>query len=259
MGTGGRLHLGPMTMYLQNLPLEIRIAIERRTDPLESAVDIAVPDDSVGDLLSADNLTRFGLSEQPSEVIFRPLLADRAVVAAPRKPFFIPAQQSATVYVSTPLWIAVAPDDHSTLEEIPIFRPSKSWFGTDTQIGEVCYFSHTACRLRLDEVKRRPHRAITAVHVVNNARSELYLDRMKVPVPFLALYSSDDGGLWTQDVRLERNSDDPAQLQLGQGKPRDANKAAKVAEPRETIDANVVFRAFGSLVGKVGRVGGLLR
>ena len=114
--------------------------------------------------------------------------------------------------------------------------------------GELCFASRTLWRLRPDDEPLRPHRALTAVRIVNRASSALSIERLKLPAPHLALYQAADGTLWTQDVRYVRSEgDDFAALRLRDRAPAGAEGAVRLAEPRERREEHGVVRAFQSL------------
>ncbi len=195
-------------------------------------------------------VSRFGVSGASERIELVPALADRHVVSTPKLPFYIPANESVTIFVGHPLWLQLlAGDDRLLLSDFAIQQPHDTWFGPDTQTGKLCYASRSFCQLSLGEVDDRPLRATTAVLIKNRASSELYLERIKLPVPYLSLFADPaSGGLWTEDVVLERLDDeDLAPLQVRSGPPALLPRARKTAEPRNASQANVMVRAFGSL------------
>jgi hypothetical protein len=206
----------------------------------------------VGDLLQKDGVARFVTAGKSEEVTLSAALADRSVVTSSEQHLSVPAGEEVTVYVSSPLWVRIETGKPGKLLcEIPVFRPSDTWFGPDTTEGELCYASRTFHRVSLEDVPVRPHRATTAVKVKNRARSMLALERMQVPVTHLALYRAGDRRLWTQDVLFEREGDDDfVALRLGgRGKPSAAGpgEVKQIAGPRVQASGNIVMRAFTSL------------
>lgn len=248
----GCWHVGPMTLWIQRLTCEWRVArtIDDHDDDLPASVTIPA---EAGDLLGFEHVSRFGVSDASERVSLMPLLADRAVVTRPEKPFYIPAGQSVTIFVGSPLWLRIEAGDPSLfLAEMPIVRPSDTWFGPGNSSGELCYATRTACRLRLEELPVRPHRVISAVTVRNRSRAALLLARMKLPVQYLPLYRSDSGVLWTRDLTISHiDEDDVADdISYGDDAPERAGKARLVAQAREKVDANVAMRVFTSLFSR---------
>lgn len=244
-----------MTLWIQRLRGEWRIArtIEEH-DERTSTVDIP---SEVTDLLALEDVSRFGVSNHAESVTITPLLADRSVVSSPDKPFYIPAGETVTVYVGSPLWVRIeAGDPAMVLAEFPIVRPSDTWFGPNTYQGELCYASRTVCRLRLEDVSLRPHRAITAVAIKNNARRALRLERMKLPVVYLPLFHAhghaeghvESGAFWTSDLTISYDEGEAlVPIEYDSHTPKHAGKATLVAPARNRGEDNVAMRMFSSL------------
>ena len=186
-----------------------------------------------------------------------PALADRAVVTRPEHPFHLPAGEEVTVFVGTSLWVRLLVGDPPwQLAEIPVSRPSDTWFGPSTREGELCYAGRSFLRLSLDNVPVRPHRAVTTLLLRNSAEDELYLRALKLPVNHLALYAAPDGRVWTQDVIMERTQEGIADsvtgsamgaVQLRDRPPRLAADARRLVEPRQDPAGNMAMRAFSAL------------
>jgi hypothetical protein len=153
------------------------------------------------------------------------------------------------VFVSSPLWVRIEVGDPPVkLQEIPIVRPSDTWFGPTTMEGELCYASRTYARLNLENIPVRVHRAITQIIIDNKADTQLLVERLNLPVPFLSLFEASNGFLWTEAVAMIRTRDTGmAAFQIGKRPPEEASAAKLVSEPREKPDQNMVIRAFGAL------------
>lgn len=247
-GTTGRWRVGPMTLWIQRLRGEWRVAWES-AGAAAGGVAVDVPCADEVDLLALPSVARFGVSGEGETIDLQPRLADRPVVTHPERPFYVPAREKVTVYVSTPLWLAVTDGDSKrTIEELPIERPSDTWFGPDTMHGVLCYATTTACRLQLEDVRVRPHRAITEVVIDNATAKELLLERMQLPVDYLGLFLARDGALWTPDIEFHHEEGQELQplevkrssAQAGEGRPL-------VTPPRRRAAGNVLVRAFSSL------------
>ena len=134
------------------------------------------------------------------------------------------------------------------IREMPIERPSDTWFGASTMEGELCYAGTTKARLNLANVPVRAHRAITAVMISNMASTQLVVERLDLPVPYLYLYDTRDGVLWTQAVTLVRTRDtEMATFQVESGPPEEARKANLLGDPRLPPEPKMSLRAFGEL------------
>lgn len=243
--TAGRWRIGPLSLYAHRTRHEWRLSHSQSGDPLDGSFEQELPFPPA-DIPELEDSIRFGFVRSPDSLRLRPVLADRNVVLRPRSTLYIPPEESVSVFVSTPLWLQIAfGDKQPPMHEVPTFRPSDTWFGPTTLEGELCYASRTHPHLSLDELKRRPHRARTVVHVKNRAKDPLRLERLNVPVRHLSLFASSDRAFWTEPVTLTRESDgDLAAMRIGEGPPREAVGAVKLADPRAPAETNVVVRAF---------------
>ena len=211
------------------------------------------------DLLEFDTVQRFGLSGDSERIRLSPRLADRPVVTTPQKPFYISPADSVTIYVGSPLWVRVEmigssrsdgedSGEATLLVETPAVRPSDTWFGPTPYHGELCYASSTFCRLRLEEVTIRPYRAVTAATVTNHTDQPFLLERFKLPVLYLPLFSDQDSKFWTRDVKLDFRADEElSPLEYGPATPQHARDPELVSSPREVAEKNVAVRVFSSL------------
>ena len=126
---------------------------------------------------------------------------------------------------------------------------SNTWFSPSTVDGEFCYATRTAGRIRLENVPRRYHRAVTPLRIRNTAEDALALERVQLPVEHLALYTTPTNMLWTQAVTMTRSENrEGADVQIRSGPPSDAKTAELIQEPRKT-DKRGLFTSTFSAVG----------
>lgn len=151
-------------------------------------------------------LGRFALGDRSGALTLEPCLADRPVVTRPESPVWILPDDEATFYVSSPLFVRVRVGDliSKQLLEIPILRPSDTWFGPSAMEGELCYASRTKLMPREDALLRLRHRAISHITIENAAPTPLFLERLKLPVPYLSLYMGADGVCSTNSIVFRR-------------------------------------------------------
>ena len=136
------------------------------------------------------------------------------------------------------------------LRELPSHRPSDTWFGKNTREGELCYATETRALLNLDHLPVLNRSAVTPVRICNHAPSPLLLERLKLPVPLLALYGDRRGRLWTQGVTLTRSEEsDMATVDVLAGAPAEAGRTVLMTPARETPEAGLWTRAFSGLLG----------
>jgi len=240
--------IGPLTLVVRCLTDEWQVAYER---DIESSADEGLW--NIGDTdQSPDSFkdyARYIFRETTGVLSITPQLADRPVVTRPLTPFSLIAGEQATVYISSPIWLTLAvAQSNKKLGEIGIQRPSDTWFGPSTLEGELCYASNTHCRLSLDELPIRVHRAITPLVIRNQADSTLLVERLNLPAPLLPLFGADDGQLWTPKISLTRERDgDMAALKIDTHPPIEATGAKLLNSPRKTSSNSVLIRAFNAV------------
>ncbi len=245
----GRWRIGPVTLWVERQPGELRIATEDVPEGEAAGVDIEVPC-GFRDVWQIQGVARHAVGSGVSEIRLSPLLADRPVVTHPEKSIVIPRGETVTVYVATPLWLAITPGGSQPIE-MPLLPPFETWFGPSPREGELCYASRNTFRLRLENLPKPPHRAITAVHVENLSHRPLPLQKMKLPVPFLTLYHGADDMLWTQDVIFQHVQEgEVAPLRLRDGAPSNALEPVLLANPRQRLSESVVARALSAWLAR---------
>ena len=242
-------HIGPLKFIVRRLENEWQIAHERIDDYDNKETIWEISDtDQLPETL-ADN-SRYVFHDTSSELSITPKLADRPIISRPLTPFNLTAGEEVTLYVSSTLWLELSTGSapKKTLKEIAIQRLSDTWFGPSTLEGELCYASTSHCRLNLEELPHRPHRAITPVLIRNMAETSLSLERLNLPAPLLALYASSTGQLWTPQITLTREKDgDMAELKIDNKAPDQEQVMVQLSEPREKADSSVLFRAFNTV------------
>ena len=193
-------------------------------------------------------------NEAKEELIFSPLLPERAVITHLKHPIHILSGELVSLYVLTPLWIKIEMAEPSrVLAEIPTFRMSDTWFGPMSRSGDLCYASPGETFLQIREIPLRLHCAITAIRVRNLGSKSLEIERIKVPLTRLSLFYSSRTGFWTDAVTLEAQDDsgagaDMASMKLDKQPPADVGPTQFVSAPRVAAPDNVsVFRAFSRL------------
>lgn len=150
----------------------------------------------------------YNFEKTAPHILLTPVLADRSQVSRPEMPVYIAAHEQITFYISTPLWVRIATGKAvRTLQETPLQYLSDTWFGENTQVGELCYASRTRCRTHLDSDSLLPYRATTQVIVQNHRSDNLLIQRIKLPLPLLSLFSTQEGHLWTENLLVEANPD----------------------------------------------------
>jgi hypothetical protein len=198
-----------------------------------------------------DGLQRFVFKKTEPRLTVTPTLADRPVVARPASALSIPPGVSVRLYISSPLWLRI--DVHksgTTLAEVPVFRPSDIWFGPNTLEGTLCYSSRTHAHLDVANLPHRNHRAITPVVIRNQDDETFHFERLSLPVPYLTLFATESGELWTDTVTLVRKKDgETGSLDISGKIPSEAGGGAKLRGPREKRPSSSLIQSIGEWLG----------
>ena len=244
-----RWQIGPTSFWITRGANDWRVASKPGADPFADHLTIAEPVSQAPD--EEVETRRFALRSQHGVVRLLPALADRPVVVKTEKPLYIPASEEATLFIGSPLWLQVHVGAKFTrVLDAPIFRPSDTWFGPDTLSGELCYASQTQARLTVENLPRLPHRAVSAVHIKNKGNSNLFMEKMKVPVGHLSLFVSETAHLWTDGLMLDRAGDsDAATVQIGYRSSL-TGALTRVSAAREKVSKGFLLDAFGSLLNR---------
>lgn len=241
----GFWQIGPLQLWVSNLEHEWRIHTLTGKNTLDTTLKVEVPSNHPPD--PDAEISRFSFLKMATSLTLSPLLADRAIVVKPEVPFYVPPGEEATLYVSTPLWVKLSLKKTGKLIELPTYRPSDTWFGSSTLVGELCYASRTVGHLDLDELILLPHRAVTPIRIRNRADNPLLLERIKLPVQYLSVHKSTINRVWTEQLTLTRQEDgDLAELQIGK-LPKEAGPTEKLNGSRQHAERNLVVRAFSKL------------
>jgi len=248
-GQSRRWCIGSATFTISRLRNEWTVAYAIAAEAAEDYVEIDLPVAQSEEPVPKAQVTRFCMSQTNSTLKLTPTLADRSVVIRTEIPLHVLPNQEVKLYVSSPLWVRIETGDPLIiLQDAPIFRPSDTWFGPSTIQGELCYASRVYGRLALEDIKHRPHRAVTPVLIRNQGKESLFLERLSLPVHNLSLYESEEGYLWTQSIILEAGSNNKAGLELKKSAPKEAKNSKLLSEPREKPEKKLLSRALKSLI-----------
>jgi hypothetical protein len=235
--------LGPLTLYVQRMRTEWLLGYTRQNDP---EARYQLHNHSIARLPELNNLQRFIFRDSPAAFCLMPTLLDRPVVVKTRTPLSIPPAEQAVFYISSPVVIDVSLQQPTCrLIEVASQRLSDTWFGPSTLHGELCYADKTQARHNRAELPARPHRAVTAVTIENNANTMLILDKLSIPVPYLAVYGLPDGSLWTDPITLQHEGNHAlTRFRIGKNLPSGVTAAARLTAPRQHIEKQGLIRAF---------------
>lgn len=247
--SGLRWTLGPLDLSVWRTEYEWQLAYSVMPDEdLEVETCAVVLATTLSE--SADVVERYA-RERRDRVRCLPVVADRPLVVRPRLPVFVPPGESIRFFVSSPVWIRIlVGKPWLTLREVPVKRLSDTWFGSSTLRGELAYALRTHARVDLEEIPQRGYRAITPVLIRNEAEELLSLQRLSLPVPYLSLYLSTAGLLWTEAITMRHAAgNEMAAVDVGGRAPAEAGEGARrLTEARSEPDRNLLVRAFSSLL-----------
>lgn len=246
----GRWRIGGFELAICNAEGEWQVAWDA-TEAKEDAAEEWTYEEAAGPLEEAPNLDRYIFRENDDTLSILPSLADRAVVTSPRIPVYLLPGEEVRLYIGSPLWVQVAAQTPPrSLCELPILRPSDTWFGPSNLVGELCYATHTRARMRVDNVPHYVRYAVTPLDIHNRATTPLRVERVKLPVPYLHLYAGADDRLWTQTVTMTRSGDadqDLVRVEARRGAPSEAQPAQTLQAARRQMQRGLLTRAFSSV------------
>lgn len=248
-GESARWRIGPLELWAENAGREWLVGHRRGTAIYDNTQELTIPGGEVPD---DTEMARVFVSRPQTQIYVAPRLADRPVVSKPQATLYLPPGEQVQLFLSSPLWFAIETDTpRKQLLEVPVVRPSDTWFGPTTRSGGLSYAAVSLALTSLQDYPFSPFRAVTPVLVRNRASSVLAIERINLPVLYLSLYEAEDGTLWTQPVTLEREegADETAELQMQKKPPREAGKARLLTGPRRSSERNLVVHAFNALFG----------
>lgn len=98
-----------------------------------------------------------------------------------------------------------------------------------------------------------PHRTTTAVRVRNQAGTNLAVEKIKLPLPNMSIFTTPEGRLWTETVTLTRQEDgDMAAIDLGKTPPSHIEGTKLLTGPREQPAKGLFTRVFSGFTGTKG-------
>lgn len=251
-GDRGFWRVGQLSLAVSRSRQEWRVQRHSQVDAHMDECRVSLPSD---ESVSGDGVTehRFTFGRTSETLSLTPRLADRPVVVSPESPFYVPANQEILLFCSTPMWLRLEVGKEKTvLEEFPMIRPPDTWFGSSTREGELCYATTTAARLRREDLRPRPHRALTELRIRNDAKDTLELEKVNLSVPLLSLYVTSEGAFWSDGVTLYRKADGTSELEIDEGRPEGVDSvlvssARVVGTNKFMVRAFEVFFAKGEL------------
>ena len=242
--------IGALLLGIERQPREWRIASYSRDELEKNAVKVGV-EAAPAFTEKLTEFKRFIFHQTSSTISLMPMLADRAQVSHADTAFYLPPNQEATIYVSSPVWVRIeSGNPKNSLLEIPVLRQSDTWHGPNTLEGELCYASRTFCRTDLENLPTRSHRVITPVIIHNNSKSPLLIEQLSLPLPYLSIYVDETGGLWTEELVIKNEINYKHTVKQGKGAPHIAKGATLLSPPRQSLKSLNFINLFYSLLAE---------
>lgn len=243
-----RWRLGPLEFYAQPRGREWLFASKTVGDALEATLEIEARVDYEPDP-EVYTASRYVTGDDSGRLKLSPRLPDRPMVVQPERPLFVLAGQEVVLFVTTVVWVAAVVEADLTLIEVPAQRPSDTWFGPNTLVGELCYASRTSARTDRSALTYMPHRAATPIAIRNHGVDTLWVEQLRVPLPALALYHDERNVLWTDAVQFVReHHDSQAALTIpGTSTLLPATREV-IQPPRAPLAAGTIVQAFSRLL-----------
>ncbi len=195
--------IGPRDLWFQLRQGEVRLA-EARVEPGTAAPPAAPEDPSAW--------SRWALPDArqgPVEITLRPALPDRSLIVQPEVPFALLPGAEARVFVRIPLRIRVEKElpagESILLRTVSTLELSDTWWGGFID-GELCYWLPTSARREVTPDLLEPHLAICPLVLLNQAGSDLKVEKLSFRVEHLSLFS-DGPGFWADESRVRYQGD----------------------------------------------------
>ena len=247
--TIGHWKIGPLEFWIKRYDNEWRIYHRSLENPSLKDITIQLP--AIDTQPSNIEVQRFGVHETCDQLTFQPVLANRPIVVRPEKPFHLPSKEEVSIYVSHSVWLKISFGLKNTpLITLPIYRPSDTWFGSNTIDGELCYSARSKAKIRFNDLEIFPYRAVTKIQLQNKSNSDVFLERIKVPLPSLSLYLSEKQIHFTDSMIYTRQPESKEISITFNPPPQDtAGKCLLIHKPHVRYEQNFVTKAINHLLG----------
>ncbi|MBT4964427.1 MAG: hypothetical protein HOI53_05730 [Francisellaceae bacterium] len=186
-----------------------------------------------------------------AEVRLKPVLPKLSLASKLQTPLYIPGGEQILLYISSPVWVQITTSNNRViLDEIPTHPLSLTWFGENTIDGELCFAGNTFCSSQLKYVPAGADRIISPMLIKNQSKKILCLEKINVPLPHLSVYSDKQNYLWTEQLTVYNEGDDPPLVQISKGPPKSMRDITLISRGRmEFRSGTNLKRLVYSLIG----------
>lgn len=183
----------------------------------------------------------------PLELSLEPRLADRPIVTRPEIEASLAPGLSTEVFFGSPIWLGVSVGARQLLE-VPVWRPSDTWFGPDTTRGILAYAGRTRLRRERDELVLTQGRVATQATIINRQSHPVVLDHVALPMPAMRTFIDTTGRLWSDAVTVLCVDDGEARVTVESPVELDGSPLRRVAAARVPTEAGSMFGAFSAVL-----------
>lgn len=243
--------IGPLSLWVTRLEHEWQVSHRWSDDPFDSTYERERDDVEIPAGLER---RRYLFVDAGKRLSLTARVADRPVVARPEQPLIIPAGESATLYVASPVWVELAVGEARrgggparAFAELPIWRMPSTWFGENTLEGTLCYAARS--RAMLEPGLARGPRVVTSVDLRNACDVALRVQRLALPLPQMSVFCDANDGLWTEATRVAHDLAVAEPAHIESSPPREAGPTTLVSRPRQDRQQNVLARALAVAFG----------
>lgn len=183
---------------------------------------------------------KLGVHLTKGELVLKPVLPDRPILYAVNTVLFLPPKTDITLYVSVPVYLRVEiGNSNLVLYEMPTRLLSDTWSGRNTRTGELCFASSSDASAHLEEVPHDNTQAITVISLSNQSQNNLFIKEIKVPAPFLSVFSDTQNHLWTEPLSICFESDGSTDTTILKTPPKGLKDLTKLCKARFVVPSGL--------------------
>ena len=234
--------IGPLDLWIEKNEFEwCTAAGEGESETDQCADNQGKPEDQEWERWSAD--------KSLETIKLTPVLPDRPLIVRPVSKLEILPNQEGRFFVNVPLWIRLilcsGKKKETILTEYSSITLSNSWFGTPME-GELCYAMRTRARRSVDEIEKKPYRAVCPIIIKNRSDQTLEFERLCLRTSALSVYQGDTY-MWTNEGKyVYRGPLQYSDVSFTEKAPDYDNAKKEIGIPREDAEG-IVQRSFANL------------
>ncbi|SMO84508.1 hypothetical protein [Gracilimonas mengyeensis] len=190
---------------------------------------------------------RWAPKSDENEIQLRPIFPNLPVIVSSEYPLKLVPGAKIQVYCRVPLWMEISlAKSKYVLQEIPITKLSRTWFGTTLE-GELCYWLTSKARRSLEEVESKPYLVNCPIQITNKSHAELNFERFCYRVERLGIYRLKDE-YWADETNIVYQGEEQHSDVTMSGKlPAKLGKGELISKPRNPVSKSLATRTFKML------------